>query len=160
MIEPSALTFELETSYWVLNAQIKDLGHDDCLRQLPFRGNCMNWTLGHIIEYRNVMLEMLGEERIWGDTEGDLYKNGSEPITDGANALHLDRLKADLETTQHLLLNAIPKLTPNDLEKMHGEGDRAKPLGRQLKFLTWHEAYHAGQTEILRQLTGIDDKVI
>ena len=29
-----------------------------------------------------------------------------------------------------------------------------------LHFLLWHETYHTGQTELLRQLTGVNDKVI
>jgi uncharacterized damage-inducible protein DinB len=29
-----------------------------------------------------------------------------------------------------------------------------------LHFLLWHETYHAGQTELLRQLSGTNDKVI
>jgi|GEM_PF-5021639 len=33
-------------------------------------------------------------------------------------------------------------------------------VGAQLSFLSWHETYHTGQTEYLRQLAGKDDQVI
>jgi uncharacterized damage-inducible protein DinB len=33
-------------------------------------------------------------------------------------------------------------------------------VGEQLAFLHFHEAYHTGQTEMLRQLAGKNDKVI
>jgi hypothetical protein len=33
-------------------------------------------------------------------------------------------------------------------------------VAQWLHFLLWHEAYHLGNLEILRQLTGKDDKVI
>ena len=34
------------------------------------------------------------------------------------------------------------------------------PLSERIFFLYFHETYHVGQTELLRQLTGVDDKVI
>jgi uncharacterized damage-inducible protein DinB len=33
-------------------------------------------------------------------------------------------------------------------------------LGQLIFFLFWHESYHVGQPEYLRQLAGKDDKVI
>jgi hypothetical protein len=33
-------------------------------------------------------------------------------------------------------------------------------LGGVLAFLNWHEAYHVGQLELLRQLAGKNDQVI
>lgn len=37
----------LDTNQWIIDCQLKGLAHADTLRQLPFRGNCMNWVLGH-----------------------------------------------------------------------------------------------------------------
>ena len=33
-------------------------------------------------------------------------------------------------------------------------------LGERLVFLHWHETYHVGQLELLRQLAGTNDAVI
>jgi hypothetical protein len=33
-------------------------------------------------------------------------------------------------------------------------------VGKQITFLQWHETYHLGQLEPLRQLAGKNDKVI
>ena len=33
-------------------------------------------------------------------------------------------------------------------------------LGQLIFYLSWHEGYHTGQTEALRQLAGKNDKVI
>lgn len=32
-------------------------------------------------------------------------------------------------------------------------------LGAALPFFLWHESYHTGQLELLRQLAGMNDKV-
>ena len=42
-----------KTNHWVVTNQTDDLTHDDSLLQLPFRGNCLNWILGHILVSRH-----------------------------------------------------------------------------------------------------------
>jgi hypothetical protein len=39
-------------------------------------------------------------------------------------------------------------------------GQRTMTMGRRLFGLYFHETFHTGQTELLRQLAGTDDKVI
>src|SRR4051794_4037563 len=46
----------------IIKAQTAGLTHDESLLQLPFRGNCMNWVIGHILEGRNTILDLLGAE--------------------------------------------------------------------------------------------------
>ena len=38
--------------------------------------------------------------------------------------------------------------------------NRASPLRNRIFFLYFHDTYHVGQTELLRQLAGVGDKVI
>ena len=47
-----------ETNYWVVTNQTKGLTHEDSLLQLPFRGNCLNWVLGHCLVSRESVLKM------------------------------------------------------------------------------------------------------
>jgi len=54
----------------------------------------------------------------------------------------------------------ISGMTSEDLDKEIGEDEEKVTLGMRIEFLSWHEAYHTGQTEYLRQLAGTDDKVI
>jgi len=46
----------------------------------------------------------------------------------------------------------------DDLEQLIPDSDRT--IAERLRFLMWHETYHVGQTEYLRQLAGKGDKVI
>ena len=39
-------------------------------------------------------------------------------------------------------------------------GQQTRTVAERLFFLYFHETYHTGQTELLRQLTGKNDKVI
>lgn len=64
MITATDLIGALERNLNIVKSQTQGLSHADSLLQLPFRGNCMNWVLGHIATTRNAMLQFLGEEAI------------------------------------------------------------------------------------------------
>ncbi len=51
---------------------------------------------------------------------------------------------------------AFEAMTLEDLNVLRDE----RTLGERVLELYFHETYHTGQTEILRQLAGVDDKVI
>ena len=155
----SYLVGGLDRTAFVVNAQLDGLSHEDCLLQLPFRGNCANWVLGHIISSRSSMIKQITGETYWDDETDALYKFGSEPITDGENALHLDPLLEHLKNSAESLKNAIEGATQEQLEAIWNE-ERQSTVLDFLLFMTWHEGYHAGQFEYLRQLAGKNDKVI
>ena len=145
----------------VIQSQMKGLSHEQCLLQLPFRGNCMNWILGHIAETRNSLLKTLGEEPILTEKECARYGHGSEPVgADGQRAIESERLLRLLEKSQERLAMALPRLTAADLARKVKDHRGEVPLGNRLFFLYFHETYHTGQTELLRQLAGTNDKII
>ena len=148
-----------KTNHWVVTNQTDDLTHDDSLLQLPFRGNCLNWVLGHILVSRQNALEMLGIQGSWTEKEIARYKFDSEPITspDDPGILPLERLLADIESTQEQLADGFAEISEQQLAE---KNDRGNTVAERLLFLAWHEGYHLGQTEYLRQLAGKNDKVV
>ena len=155
----SYLVGGLERTAFVVNAQLDGLSHDDCLLQLPFRGNCANWVLGHIISSRSSMIKQITGKHYWENDVDALYKFGSEPITEGEHAIHLDQLMEHLKSSAEALKSAIEGATQEQLEAIWNE-ERQSTVLDFLLFMTWHEGYHAGQFEYLRQLAGKNDKVI
>ena len=156
MMTPETMISLLRRNTGVIQRQTSGLTHDDSLLQPPFRGNCLNWVIGHINVYRDNMLKALGESPIMSEADTALYDHGSEPITDGSTAIDFKRLMADLKTAQAQLENALNSVSEAHLNRV--EQDRT--IRDQLIFYVWHETYHTGQTEYLRQLTGVNDKVI
>ncbi len=157
MISADMIAYYFNLNHRVLHMQIDGLSHEDSLLVPPFRSNCLNWVLGHIIASRSTALTLLGEEPVWSDEEKAAYDRESEPITP-ETAYPLEKLTADLDTSQERLGAALESASPEELAQIVGGKDRS--LGERLAFLYWHEAYHTGQTELLRQLAGMDDKVI
>ena len=101
-------------------------------------------------------LKLLGAEPVWSKGEAVPYARESEPLTDTEQAYPLEKIIADLDKTQERLEAALAALTIEDMEQTKGD----RTLGERLSFSYWHEAYHTGQTELLRQISGVDDKVI
>jgi hypothetical protein len=148
-----------ERTHWVIVQQTDGLTHKDSLLQLPFRANCLNWVLGHIIVHRDKTLELLGERSQLTAAETEIYEYGSEPVLSGARALKLERLLSVLDQQQQRLVSALKNIDSSSLaEIVDEEGQRT--VGDRVEFLQWHETYHVGQLEILRQLAGKDDAII
>lgn len=157
MISAEIIAGYFSLNHRIIHRQIEGLTHDDSLLQPPFRGNCLNWVLGHIMASRNGVLSLLGEAPILSEEEAALYASGSEPITSSADKhLHFDEIVSALDAAQKRIDTALEKVTPEDLARLEGE----RTVGQQLAGLFWHEGYHTGQTGYLRQLAGKNDKVI
>ncbi|MGD8397556.1 MAG: DinB family protein [Anaerolineae bacterium] len=162
MTHPDAewITQSYRTTQWVIHRQTEGLEHHDSLLQLPFRGNCLNWVLGHTLVGRDQALILLGREPVLSKEEADRYRTGSMPIVDDSQALRLEDLLAGIDQAQARIESALTEVSADVLATPVDFRGRQTPLGQAVAGLHWHETYHTGQLEILRQLAGKDDAVI
>lgn len=161
MIRPGQLADSFGVNLNIIKYQTEGLTHEDSLRQLPFRGNCLNWVLGHIVVSRHRILKLLGQEPILSDAELAQYETESEPIAEEREGLlPLARLLEVLEQAQERIAAALQVVTDEELAREIEVRGRMVTVGQRVFGLYFHETYHTGQTELLRQLAGKDDKVI
>jgi len=161
MITTEDLVGGLDRNLYIIKAQTQGLSHTDSLLQLPFRGNCLNWVLGHIAGTRNGMVKSLGEEPILNEAQLARYGYGSEPVcSEEEGILELAELLATLESAQQRIAARLAAMTQDDLATQVESFLGMTTLAQLLFYLYWHESYHVGQTETLRQLTGKDDAVL
>lgn len=146
------------TTNYIAQRQTAGLNTEDSLISPPFRGNTMNWILGHILVNRNSALEALGQAPYTSPEISAQYRSDSEPVTDVAKAAALDDLLAGLQESYARIETALKELSDAALEKIVAEADQTT-LGDRLEGLAWHETYHIGQLELLRQLAGTNDKI-
>jgi len=151
----TALAGDLERCRGVVRRQTEGLSHADSLIQPPVRGNCLNWIIGHIVHNQDLILLALGQPPIWTYDEARRYKRESDPISDEAQALPLERLLRDLDASTERILTGLHAATPEMLAVSHQQ----KTVAEHIALLIWHETYHVGQLELLRQLAGKNDKV-
>ena len=162
MISPAYMAESFGRNVTIIKRQTAGLTQAESLLQLPFRSNCMNWIVGHVVTNRNTIFRLLNADPVLDAERAEFYKRESEPITgDGPGVLTLDELIAALETAQTRLEVLVASLAPEDYEREVAVfGRTSQSVGHWLLFLYFHESYHVGQTEILRQATGKDDKII
>ncbi len=146
----------------IIKMQTENLTHEQSLIQLPFRSNCLNWVVGHILTNRCNILQLLGAEDIRPGVNLDHYERDSQPITaDGKDVLKLEELLKHLEDSQERLEAVLEGETEESLQRTSPYRDRPeRPVAYWVFFLYFHDCYHAGQTEIFRQAAGTDDKII
>ena len=156
---PNEMITLFERTTNVINRQAEGLSHEDAVLQLPVRGNCFNWVLGHIIESRDKVLAMFDEAPVLSAEEVALYCRGSAPITDAETAVSFARLVADFNDQHERIVSS---LNESDMEQFNLVVNEKQgfTFGDRISFLHWHETYHTGQLELLRQLAGTDDAII
>jgi len=161
MITPQELAGAFQRNWEIIQAQTKGLSHADSLLQPPFRGNCLNWVLGHLVTNRDRVVTLLGEAPVGNEAVQARYGYGSEPVLgEGEGVLRLETLLDMLARSQERINAALARITPEELSKETQDHRGKTRVAERLFFLYFHETYHVGQTELLRQLAGTNDKVI
>ena len=73
------------------------------------------------------------------------------------NAISFEELKRRFKALQEPLVNCLDRLSPADMDKpapFSPTGNPKETMGTLLASLAFHEAYHAGQTGLLRRVIG------
>jgi hypothetical protein len=132
----------LKSSHLVLNLNLKDITHEESLVAAPGGGNSINWIVGHIIVSRDDIRELLGLDRLYGD-EMKMYQRGAEAVKP-AELFQFSKLMEMYNDGQHILEEKMKHTDLRDNDEKY----------RMVTFLAFHEAYHSGQTGILRRIIG------
>jgi len=161
MIDAKQLAKAFGRNTAILKMQTAGLSHEESLLQTPYGVNCLNWTVGHILVYRDRVLSSAGGEPQFRDGQLDRYQRESEPIVeDGTGVLALEQLVAGIESSQEAIDAVVAALTDEEFSEESEIDGRMVSLSRSLHFNYFHDTYHTGQTEILRQVAGRSDKII
>ena len=152
MLTPAEFIAQIQLNDRIIKGRIEGLNHEDSLRQLSFPGNCLNWNLGHLMVYRHRALGFIDGSSDADPEEFAVYGAGSEPMTDGSRAIPFATLAERLVSAGATVASALEAMPANQLQRVIDE-EQGTTLGSRLHFyLTYHEAYHTGQMEILREL--------
>jgi hypothetical protein len=149
------LTTQLEFTHRTLHVNTEGITHEMSLVQPQPGGNCLNWIAGHLVVSRNRILELVGEKAVWDEDTVELYRRRSPGILgDETGILDFDRILEDYDSTQDPILEAIAGMSAAKLTKEAARSSIDTPPAKQLAGLVFHEAYHVGQTGLLRRMLG------
>ena len=149
-----ALSTQVYYNLGALKMNLEGLTNEESLIQPQPAGNCLNWIVGHILANRAGILGLLGQEPVWDEEEAEPYQRGSEPLTDPTQAKNLEDLVAMLETSQESILAGLSEISDEALQASAPSGKEGETVETGLAGLVFHEAYHVGETGILRRLLG------
>jgi hypothetical protein len=105
------------------------------------------------------MLTLLKASPVLESDESAIYRRGSEPLSTDEDSVEFEKLLKSSQESVDRLSSAIQNVSDEFLGEIYDEEHGTTILDR-LDFLLWHENYHLGQLEILRQLAGKDDQII
>jgi uncharacterized damage-inducible protein DinB len=158
--DAETLITSFQRTSWIIHHQTEGITDEESVIQPPVRGNCMNWILGHILTERNFILKLLGYEPVFDKATQEHYQRESAPVTTEAEGIPFHQLMADFDLSQERIENGLKLISAERLAEMGEAGSRKDQVGALIAFIHWHETYHTGQFELLRQLAGKNDKVI
>lgn len=132
---------------------IEDVSDEAACTTPPFPANSLNWVLGHIIAGRQRAIRALGRDDFMPEKAFARYLTGSDPVTpESTDAVPLSTLQAWLTISQEHLAAALAEVSVDDLARVIETRFGPRPAGQHVSGLHWHETFHVGQLEILREV--------
>jgi hypothetical protein len=145
------------TTHQVVKMNANGIRHDESLGQPQPGGNCLNWVMGHLICVYDNVLPLLGQEPVMGKEALRRYDRGTPPLQNGAEAVPWDALMTAWDQAAERVDAGLASLTAEKLDAPAPASPRNNPNETVRSLLTlvfFHQAYHAGQTGLLRRLAG------
>ncbi|MFL6197834.1 MAG: DinB family protein [Thermoanaerobaculia bacterium] len=141
----------------VIRMNVEGVTQEESLLQPSPGGNCLNWVVGHLACIYNNVLPLLGQEPVEDGAALKRYDRGAPPIRDAAEALELRDLLAAFDKATERFDAGLAGLSPEVLDRKapFSPGNNPNETVRTLlTTVVFHQAYHAGQTGILRRIAG------
>jgi len=127
-MDSAALLTVYRFTYFTLERNLEGLTDDEALVAPAPGGNCVNWLVGHILLYRDVV---------------------HRPMPEGVPTLAV--LGAARERSQAQVLERLEQV---GAERLAERASETMTVTERLGFLGFHEAYHVGQVGLSRRLLG------
>jgi hypothetical protein len=145
----------------ILLKQTEGLTHEESLLQPQPKGNCLNWVMGHLVDNLVIILSVLGGDPPSGLPDLEHYGYDSKPVLcDDAGVLDLHVLIKTYALLTKTITDRLAKMSEtefdDEIEFWQGQSRR----GYIAFFYFFHNTYHIGQLEQLRNLAGRTEKVI
>jgi hypothetical protein len=145
----------------ILKQQTAGLTTKDSLLQPQPGGNCLNWVMGHLVVNLVEILEVLEVDLSEDLPDLTRYRIGSEPIRgEEVGVLALDNLVDLYEQLTNKIVDRLSQMNEAEFEEEIDFWQGKSRRGYVAFFYFFHNTFHLGQLEYLRNLAGKTEKVI
>jgi uncharacterized damage-inducible protein DinB len=156
-MHPKTLAYQFSLCTYALERNLGQLSQEESLIGPQGGGNCLNWVLGHLTRVRNRALGLVGQRPLFPDEDFDAYAGNDEVPFSAETALPLDELKRRYKALQEPLVKGLDGISDEALNRpapLSPTNNPNETVGSLLAALAFHEAYHVGQTGMLRRVVG------
>lgn len=141
----------------VVNANTHGLTHEESLVAPRPSGNRLNWVLGHLLSVYDGFLPLLKQEPVIGAAKLQRFARGAPPLENPADAIDFGKLLVAWNQASDRVDAGLASLDPDSLDRPAPNGPSGNPDETVRSLITtvmFHQAYHAGQTGVLRRIAG------
>lgn len=155
--EAEVLRQQARAVHAVIGMQTDGVTHEESLIQPQPAGNSLNWVIGHLVAVYNSALPILGQEPVTTKEHLADYQRGTPAWENGAKALPLSELLGLWNTAHERFDAGLGTLQSESLDQSAPYSPTGNPNETTRSLLTtivFHQAYHTGQTALLRRIVG------
>jgi uncharacterized damage-inducible protein DinB len=155
--EIEILSRQAKAIHGVLRRNVEGLTQEDSLIQPQRGGNCLNWVVGHLLSVYELVLPGVGQQPVMGADALKRYARGSTELHEAGEALPLADLVAAWDETAKRIETGLATLTAEKMDAPAPFSPSNNPnetMRSLLSAVFFHQAYHTGQTGLLRRMAG------
>lgn len=155
--EVEVLRHSVRTTQKVMEMNVDGISQAESLVAPQPAGNCLNWIVGHLLCVYNDVLPLVGQQPVMPKESLKRYGRGTPPLKDASEALPLHELVTKCEEAARRLETGLGSLTPEQLDSPAPFSPTKNPnetVRSLLATVAFHQAYHVGQTGVLRRIAG------
>ncbi len=138
---------------FIMNLVLTDLKNEDAIKRARNNeGSSITWILGHLLDYRTQVMNLLGAEKEREFQE----KYGSTSAGDGSDFPQINEMFETWKNVANKINQVFENVSDEKLmetitdENTHNE----QTVLDKLTFYTWHESYHVGVIGSIRKEFG------
>lgn len=156
--EVEVLRQQAQATRRVVQLNVDGITQEESLIHPNPGGNCLNWVVGHLVAIYDQMLPLLGQKPVMEEGALKRYARGTPPLENPAEALDFQVLLAAWNDAGDRVDAGLAGVTSEMLDKpvqQHSPTNNPNETVRSLlPTVLFHQAYHAGQTGLLRRIAG------
>jgi len=155
--EIEVLRHSLRTTQQVLRMNVEGITQEQSLVNPEPAGNCLNWIVGHMLCVYNDVLPLVGQQPVMSKESLKRYGRGTPPLRDAKEALPLSEMVSACDEAVKRFECGLGSLTPERLDRPAPFSPTQNPdetVRSLLTIVAFHQAYHVGQTGVLRRIVG------
>jgi DinB family protein len=155
--EVQSFRYQAQLVHQVVRRNVEGITHEESLVQPEPAGNCLNWIVGHLVWAYAGALPLVRQAPMLDQSRLAQYARGGPPLTDRSQAVNFNELLAAWDEATRRMdagLAGFPTEALNHPAPGSPTGNPDETIGSLLATIMFHQAYHVGQTAVLRRLIG------